>query len=124
MIPIPTIPMERLIPVKGSGKENKPCNSSTTTLQYTKPSQPGAGRSSDVSDKPPTASPKKAQPGAVLPSTISALSKPRRSMLPAPRKSHLPSLAKHAAVIDGDSSDGAPIGDHAVVADAYMFPVA
>jgi hypothetical protein len=123
-IPIPTIPMERLIPAKGSGKENRSCNSSTTTLQYTKTFQPGAGRSPDVSDKPPTASPKKAQPGAGSPSKISALPKPRRSMLPAPRKLQLPSLAKHAAVSDGSSPNGTPIGDHAVVTDAYRFRVA
>lgn len=122
-IPIPTIPMERLIPTKGSGKENRPCNSSTTTLQYTKSFQPGAGRSPDVSDKPPTASPRKAQPGAGSPSKISALPKPRRSMLPAPRKSRYPSLAKHAAVVDGSSPNGTPIGDRVVVTDAYRLRV-
>ena len=100
MIPIPTIPMERLIPAKGSGKENRPaCNSSTMALQYTKMFQPGAGS----------------------PSKISALPKPRRSMLPALRKSHLPSLAKHAVVVDGRSSDGTPMADHAVVTDPYRF---
>ncbi|KAG8217232.1 hypothetical protein J3R82DRAFT_5319 [Butyriboletus roseoflavus] len=111
MIPIPTIPMERLIPTKSNDKENKPCNRSTMTLQDTKTSQPGAGRSPDVSDKPPTASPKNAQPGAGLLSKISALPKPRKSMLPAPRKSHLPSLAKHAGVVDGSSSNEVKIAD-------------
>ena len=124
MIPIPTIPMGRLIPAKGSGKENKPCNSSTVTLQDTKPSQPGAGRSPDVKDKPPTASPAKAQPGVgLLSSKICALLKHRKSMLPAPRKSHLPSLAKHAAGVDGSLSNGAPIDDHAAVTDAYRLHV-
>ena len=110
MIPIPTIPMERPIPAKGNGKENKACNSSTrTTIQNTKTSKPGAGRSPDVNKKPPTASPKKAKSGTGIPSKISALPKPRRSMIPAPRKSLLPSLAKHAAVVDGSSSNGALI---------------
>jgi len=113
---IPSIPTGRLIPAKGSGKENKPCNSSTTTtLQYTKMFQPGAGRSPDVSDNPPMASPKKAQPSAELPLKISALQKPRRSMLPAPQKSQALILTKHAAVVDGSSFNGTPIGDHAVV---------
>lgn len=44
-------------------------------------------------------------------------------MLPAPRKSHLPSLAKHAAGVDGSLSNGAPIDDHAAVTDAYRLHV-
>ncbi|KAI9568967.1 hypothetical protein HD554DRAFT_634774 [Boletus coccyginus] len=100
MIPLPTIPMGRLIPAKGSGKENKPCNSPTTTLQYTKMFQPGAGRSPGTSDRPPTASPRKAQPSA---ESTPALSKPHGSMLPAPRISQAHIIAKHAAVVDGSS---------------------
>ncbi|KAF8556924.1 hypothetical protein OG21DRAFT_1505962 [Imleria badia] len=104
--PIPTIPMGRLIiPAKGSGKENKPCNSSTTTLRNTKTVQPGAGRSPDVSGKPSTASPRKVQPSAGLPSKISAVQKHRRSMLPTPRKSQFPRPAQHAVVVDGSSSN-------------------
>ncbi|KAH0839420.1 hypothetical protein J3R83DRAFT_150 [Lanmaoa asiatica] len=99
-IPKITIPMGRLIPSKGNGKKNQPCNSLTTTLQYTKTSQPSAGLSPDVRDKPPTASPEKARSGAGLSSKISALPTPRRSTPPAARKSPIPSLAKHAAVVD------------------------
>ncbi|KAH0839422.1 hypothetical protein J3R83DRAFT_153 [Lanmaoa asiatica] len=74
MIPKTTIPMERLIPSKGNGKLNKACDSSKMTLQYTKASQPTAGQFSDVSYKPPTASPKKAWPGAGLPSAAAEAS--------------------------------------------------
>ena len=111
-IPIPTIPMERLIPAKCSGKENRPYNSSTTkTLQYTHTSKSGAGQSLDVNEKSLTASPRKAQSGTGPPSKISALPRPRGSMLPAPRKSLLPSLAKDAVDDDGSVSSGGWIGD-------------
>ncbi|KAF8553757.1 hypothetical protein OG21DRAFT_1509777 [Imleria badia] len=103
--PIPTIPMGRLIPAKGSGRENKPCHTSTTTLQYTKTVQPGAGRSPDVSDKLPTASPRKAQPSTGLLAKFSAVLKYRRSMLPTPRESRCPRLAQHAVVVDSSPSN-------------------
>ena len=82
--PIPAIPMGRLIPTaRGSGRENKLCNSSATTFQVARLVQPDAG----------------------LPSKISAALKHRRPMLPTPRKSQFPRLAQHAIIVDGSSSN-------------------
>lgn len=104
-IPLPPTPMKRAIPMRGSGKENKSCDSATKT---TKLSRPSVGRIPDVRRKLNTASPKRVQPGAGLPLKDSALPKPRKSMLQAPRKLLLPTsnAAKHVGAMDGSPSNG------------------